>query len=310
MKKVAYLHWAKTSDEVNLGYNWIKKLPSFLKDQYILKNCPVKVEEVPFLETSFFEVQLPLTIEEANGKSERYLQKLMDRVMEILEEKKVKMICFSEKGKNKLYYSIPISKGDYVIPFFIYWAILKVAGRSLEDTEVTILDGKNKTTDLILDLIYPRVNYLNIISDETERFKVKSEEIYDDVGLNLQLLSHNKKTVLEYTDVIIDCRDIPHTDFYYCNKRAMYFYIGDNKEMVKNILIKCPDLKVIDDFILSVQGKQYSTAFCEMIWFASKEWFDLIVSKEYTLGDLKQIHKEIVKDGWKVENFCRYGNIV
>ncbi|NLM12768.1 MAG: hypothetical protein GX209_03350 [Epulopiscium sp.] len=307
MKKVAYLYWAKTSDEIDLNYNWLKKLPSFLKDRYIIKNCPLKIKEVPFLKTAFFEVQLPFIQEEVHEKSEKYIQSFLDRVMEILKEKKIKMICFEEE-EYPFHYSIPKATGKYVIPFFIYWAILKAAGRALQHTEVTILDGNNKTTDLILDLIYPHVNYLNIVSDDTKKFKVKSEEIYEDVGLNLQLLSHNKKIALEKTDIIVDCRDTFHTDFYYCNKKAVYFYMGNNKEMVKNILIKCPHLMVIDDFILSLHGKKYSTAFCEMICFASKEWFDMIVSKEYTLEDLKQIHKEIIKDGWTIEGFCRHGN--
>ena len=310
MKKVAYLHWAKTSDEIDLSHNWVKKLPSFLKDNYIMKYCPLKMKEIPLLETAFFEVQLPFTLEEVNKKSDHYIQKFLDRVMEVLKENKIKMICFTEEANNTFEYSIPKSKGEYSIPFFVYGGILKVAGKTLQHTKVTILDGQNKTTDLILDLIYPHVNYLNIVSDHPERFKVKSEEIYGDVGLNLQLLSHNKKIALEKSDVIIDCRDEFHTDFYYCNKKAVYFYIGTNKEIVKNIVIKCPHLMVIDDFILSLQGKKYSTAFCEMIWFASKDWFDIIVSKEYTLEDLKQIHKELLRDGWKIEGFCRYGNLI
>ena len=38
-----------------------------------MKYCPLKMKEIPLLETAFF-VQLPYTLEEVNKKSDHYIQ--------------------------------------------------------------------------------------------------------------------------------------------------------------------------------------------------------------------------------------------
>ena len=51
--------------------------------------------------------------------------------------------------------------------------------KPLKYIEITIIDGENLKTDLVLDIIYPNVNYLNLI-DKLENFKEKSIDIYED----------------------------------------------------------------------------------------------------------------------------------
>lgn len=314
MKKFAYLNWAKTLDDIELKHNWIKSFPSFIKYRYLIKYVPIKVEEISLLGASGFAVQIPITIEEITPNSHSYIQKIIDKIMEILKENEVNIICPPKEKSNKFTYSIPIAKGKCIIPFFMYSALIKIIketfDESLKNIEVTIIDGNNQTTDLVLDIIYPHINYLNIVSDDIKRFNNKTVEIYEDVGLNLQLLSHNKKIPLESSEIIIDCTDKAHNDFYYCSKKTVYFYLGNNDEMAKNILIKCPHIMLIDDFILSLEKNKYSTAFCQMLWYVSKQWFEIALSKEYTFKDLKQITKEIKKEGWEIDSFCQCGKIV
>ncbi|WP_058486495.1 hypothetical protein [Defluviitalea phaphyphila] len=313
MKKYAYLKWANNIYDVKYKYNWIKKMPLFLRDKYILKNCPLNIEEVSILGVDGFKVVLPILLQDIEKKSRKYVQEIIDKTMEILEENSVRIIIPPKEKSNIYSYSIPIAKGEIIFPLFIYQVILKslkIINKPLKTVEIAILDGKNKNTDLILDIVYPHVNYLSIISDDVERFKIKAKKIYEDVGLNLQLLSYNNRTALKNTNVIIDCMDNTHTYFYYAMREVIYFYMGTNKEVVKNILLKRPDIKVIDDIILSIKNKKITTDLCEMLWFISKPWFNRLLSKKYTQEDIKKITKEIKKDGWEVKSLCQYGNII
>ncbi|NLK22174.1 MAG: hypothetical protein GX308_08930 [Epulopiscium sp.] len=313
MKKFASLKWASSPEDIVFQHKWIKDLPSFLKDRYILKKCPIQIKEVSILKAHGYEVVLPVTREEVKGKSPEYIQNLMDKTIELLKENKVIVINPPREYGDKLSYFIKKANGNSILPIFILPAIIKAASRLNKDlkyVDVTIIDGQNAKTDLVLDILYPQLNYLNIVTSNLHRFKDKSIEIYEDVGLNLQISSHNKKMVLGDSDIIIDCTDEPHIHFYHCKRNAVYFYIGNDNDTVKNILLKREDLIVIDDFILSVQNKKFTTSFCKMIWYVSKPWLNKILSNKYDLESLNKIAKDIKRDGWKVEHFCQYGNII
>ena len=313
MKKFAYIKWAKTEKEIYQQNQWLKFLPSFLRENYIINYCPLKMKEQSIMDLEGYEVTLPFTVEQANKKSDKVVQKIINKAMEILKSNKVKIICPPKGHIHKIDYSIYESKGQYVIPLFIFNAVKELAkklDKPLKYIEITIIDGENLKTDLVLDIIYPNVNYLNLITDKLENFKEKSIDIYEDVGLNLQLISHNKKTTLENSDIVIDCTDSNHNNFYYCRKNSIYIYIGSNKDMVKDILLKRTDLIVIDNFSLLFKNESYTTEFCEMLWYISKPWFNNIISNDYDLILLKKIIKEINKDGWRVGEIYQYGKVI
>lgn len=313
MKKFAYLKWAKTPEEIYFQKEWLKMFPLFLKERYIIKNCLFQSKEVLIMGSPGYEIILPFTVEDANKKSDEIVQNLMNNVMERLESNKVKIICPPKGHIHKITFSIPTSTGRSIMTLFIYLAVLKatsILNKSLKYMEVTLLDGQNIKTNVVLDILYPNINFLNILTNQPEKFKQKSVEIYEDVGLNLQISSHNKKTALENSEIVIDCTDINHSDFYYCKKNALYIYLGNNKEMVKNILLKRSDLIVIDNFIVSINNRCFSTEFCEMLWYTSKSWINIIFSNDYDLILLRKVISEIKREGWSIEDFCQYGNII
>ncbi|HOQ16513.1 MAG TPA: hypothetical protein PLC16_02830 [Defluviitaleaceae bacterium] len=313
MKKFAYLKWAKNWEEIFNQMPWLKIFPSFLRENVIIHFCPLKLKERWIMDLPGFEVILPFTAEQVNKKAVQVIQDYINKVIERLKTEGVKIICPPKGHSHEIDFSILEAKGQYVISLLIFEAIKKLSEKlekPLKYIEITIIDGQNLRTDLVLNILYPELNYLSILTDKTESFREKAVDIYEDVGLNLQIISYNKKTVLENSDIIIDCRDVYHSSFYYCKKNAIYIYIGGYKEMVRDILLKRKDLKIIDNVSLVLKNESYCADFCEMLWYLSKTWFKNILSGNYDLALLQKVIKEIRKEGWVIGEFYQYGRIL
>ena len=75
MKKFAYIKWAKTEKEIYQQNQWLKFLPSFLRENYIINYCPLKMKEQSIMDLEGYEVTLPFTVEQANKKSDKVVQR-------------------------------------------------------------------------------------------------------------------------------------------------------------------------------------------------------------------------------------------
>ncbi len=183
--------------------------------------------------------------------------------------------------------------GNYIKPFFIMGIINfiveeRLVDKNLQNLEIVMLDGSEKEVDMLIDFIYPYINHLTIVTKEPERFKQKSVDIFEDVGLNMQVLSYTKGAISQ-GDIIIDTHYDDPMVIHLCKARALYLDIGNHAEKTAMLLERKRDVTVIDEFLLEKNGEVVSTAKAEMLLMMNQ-----VFSRNYK-ETMKRLKKQNVK---------------
>ena len=199
---------------------------------------------------------------------------------------------------------ILVSNGNFLFAFLIIEFIKKILleqKKNLAQTEIYILDNNYLLTMVLIDIIYPYVNYLVLITDRKDLYKKKEQEIFIDCGLNMQISSYNKN-IIKNADIIINTG--LESDFAYAIKRgALYFSLDNQKKYLNELKIKRPDIFVFDKIKLYYKKKLIDNIILEMILFCLDSDFKRLFNKNYDKKIFESVKNNIKKLEIKISSF-------
>lgn len=306
--KFASICYCKTMDDIRIN-SIIKRIPKRLLDFYIKKKNPYTCKEVTLLEAEGLEIILPLLQEE------EYSQKwdeIVTKTLEELKEKEVEIVISPTKGifPNNI---IKIADGKAIFALLLNPVIdkaLKYVQKEKKSSEFLIIDGGNFLTNLILDSIYPNVNFLSIYTDRAENFEQRAKEIYEDTGLILQVFSNCKNALLKEADVIINggC-DMENYDYYF-KKKSIYLDVNKNRQKLKRLRQKREDMLFIDGLELKIDNAYYTSEVFEAIEYVKNKEFRNFLSKQYNKEKGEFLRKDLKQYKMGISAFRCNGEIV
>ena len=300
MCQFAVFDYMESRQQIPVAFNILKKAPDFIWDWYIKKFNPLSVEKMDFDIASGLSIKLPL---EKNKRDEKNIGLSVGKALssypqiEIVRPLKDYSFCHCENLK--------VSYGNYLFAFLAMQAIKKFIGvtkKDLSQLEIFIIDANRTISQILLDTIYPHVNYLSVlITEKNDFFSQKQHEIFVDTGLNIQLLNFNK-ALISNADVIINTG--VENNFEYAIKRnAIYFDLGGNPNSLINLKIKRPDVFAIDNLNLSYGGKLIDTITLEMIFYCACKDFKKIISGKYATNLFSSVKNKIDTADIKISSF-------
>ena len=295
--KFAIFDYVKNKNEIELKLNFLKQMPDFIWNWYVQNFCPITIKNLNFDIADGFLIKVPI---EKNKLNNFDANKILIKVLKKFDDVKI-IHCpddFVLNKKNK----ILISHGNYFFAFVIMDAIKKFLStqqKKLSESEILILDNNFYLTNIVLDNIYAHVNYLSIVTQQKNLYKKKEREIFQDTGLNLQILDY-KKNLISESDIIININFDGNNFFDAIKKNALYFDLSDSKKKYSDELkIKRPDIFVFDKLNLFYKNNLIDNKIFEMILYCAdndlKKIFDGGYDKKIFSAVKKKIHTLDIK---------------
>ena len=299
--KFAIFDYVKNKNEIELKLNFLKQMPDFIWNWYVQNFCPITIKNLNFDIADGFLIKLPI---EKNKFNNFDANKIFMKVLKKFDDVKI-ISCLDDfvlDGKNK----IRGSHGNYFFAFVIMNAIKKFLSnhkKKLSESEILILDNNFYLTNIVLDNIYAHVNYLSIVTRQKNLYKKKEREIFQDTGLNLQVLDY-KKNLISESDIIINIDFDDDSFFDVINKDALYFDLSDSKKKYSNGLkIKRPDIFVFDKLNLFYKNNLIDNKIFEMILYCADNDFKKIFDGGYEKKIFNAVKKRIQTLDIKISSF-------
>ncbi|NDO47514.1 hypothetical protein [Clostridium sp. MD294] len=272
------------------------KLPHFILNWYLLQYRPFCIKEMNLANAEGYEIKIYQNLEQ---QTEKQIQKLLL----FLKQKEVAVVltdCDIILPNN-----IKICYGTILNSLLVLQATQKAIKRqhkTLQESRFLIIDGENFITDLVLDVLYPHVNYLSIYTNRQEYFTKKTEQIYEDYGLCLEFFTGEKNKLFGTYNVIINCSNNMDNYDYKIQKNAFYFDIIQNKPKMKRLLSRRNDLLLSDGLLLKWQNNTYYSKQLETIFCATEKHFYYFLCHDYRQQSAQEIidllqQKEIIITG-------------
>lgn len=156
-------------------------------------------------------------------------------------------------------------------------------------------------TRILLETIYPHVNYLTIITGKKELYEKRSHEIFIDSGLNLQVLGYNKN-IIASADIIINT-GVEFNFAYAIKYGALYLGLNDQKNYLNDLKIKRPDVFIFNKLNLYYENQLTDNVILEMVLFCLDDDFKKILSGSYDQEKFISVREHIRNLRIKVSSF-------
>ncbi len=286
-------------------------LPSKVMEFYIEHFRPYTIVETELLGAKCYQAKLHITEEQISEKGLNG-QKILEKLLKNFQEKGVQIVVPPIQSSLPMGI-LPLSDGKAVKGFYVMEAITKflsIQKRDLKNTRVVLVDGGNVLTQLILDRIYPNVNFLSILSDRQEDFEHKVQEIYEDCGLNVYLFSNGKNTAMAEADIILNCGCEMQNYDYTIQRGAFYFDIAQNKRKLHRLMVRRNDIFLADGILLRKEKHPYTDKEVEGAAYVNKEDFQSFLSSSYDPQESQNAENSLKEDQLQFLGFTCLGKRV
>ncbi len=268
MAKYAELYFAEKEENIPINKH-LMKLPPNLRNKIIQWKLALKCEEKTTWEITGEKIQMPMTYTMYRKMPLTLRSDIFKKIERKLAEKGITHVILPKLMITSPFEDIQECTGDYIKPFFIMDIINfsvneKIIDKKLKDLEVVILDGNKKDVDMIIHMIYPYINHLTIISNQQDRFEQRAKEIFQDVGLNMQVLSYTKGAISQ-GDVIIDTHYDDPSVIHLCKAGTLYLDIGNHIEKTMMLLERQKGVLVVHQFLLIKKDEIVTTTKAELL---------------------------------------------
>lgn len=282
-KKFAYLEYVQSKKDIPVKLNIIRKSEKLL-EWYVKKFNPVILKDVKIIGVDGYCIILPVINEEEKANIEK-VKYIVNETINMLLDYDINIILLPKSYPFQISQSIEEATGKYVFALFIMSAInkiLKIMKKDIRTAEFLIINGNNQLTEFIIDNIYSEINYLSLMTDDEsfEFFKDKALRVFDDTGLNMQIIKKNK-SIAETVDIIINTSDMDFKLDYFFKRQSIFFDLSFNIKRFEELVRKRNDMIVINDLRLSYNDEILSTQKFELPLFCSCEDYRNIILKGY-----------------------------
>ena len=268
MAKYAELYFAEKEENIPMN-KYLMRLPENLRNKMIQWKLALKYEDKTTWDLLGERIQMPMTYTMYRKMPLSLRSEIFKRIEKRLSQKGITHVILPNLIHTSPFETITECTGQYIKPFFIMEIINFIAkedivNKELQHIEVVVLDGNPQDVDMIIDFIYPYINHLTVVSKNPERFKEKVENIFDDVGLNMQVLSYTKGAISQ-ADLIIDTHYDDPAVIHLCKAGTLYLDIGNHVEKTMMLLERQKEVLVVDQFLLAKEGEVVSTSKAELL---------------------------------------------
>ena len=266
--KFAEINYSHKKEDFGI-HKFFLKLPDSIINWYLL-HYPFYIQE--------------MTLEQAEGYKVKIYQKAakIEKLMLELQQKEVDVLLTN--CDIPLPSIIDVSYGNIINSIFVLEAAQKAIKRqskTLQESKFLIIDGKNRITNIVLDALYPYINYLSIYTDKPENFSQKEQEIYEEYGLQIEFFSEVKSKLFQEFNVIINCSfDMDNYD-YKIQKNAFFFDVVYNKEKLRRLMARRNDLLLSNGLYLKWKNKTYLSKQIEAIFRVTEHSFYRFLHYDY-----------------------------
>ncbi len=268
------------------------KLPNCLLHWYFMRFRPFYIQQTTLANAEGYIAKVYKPHE--NHQTEKQIQKLL-----LLLQKKETDVLLPHHNML-LPHTIDIAYGDMINALFVLEASKKAIKRqsqTLQQSKFLIIDGENTITNMVLDILYPHINYLSIYTENPQNFLQKADEIYEEYGLRLEIFSDIKNKQFETFNIILNCsKNMYHYD-YKIQKNAFFFDIIQNDKKMHCLMSRRNDLLLSNGLLLKLENKNYSSKQIEAILRITEHSFHdfLCYNKKQNLSEILQLlqHKNI-----------------
>ena len=302
MAQFAIFDYVENRQQIPMRFNILKKAPDFIWDWYIKKFNPLSVKKINFDIANGLSIKLPIEKSMCEEKNiDLSVRKAVSSFSQVEIVRPLKNYSFYNYEKLKVAY------GNYLFAFLAMKVINKffsVTGKKLSQLEIFIIDANRIITQILIDTIYPHVNYLSVITQQKDFFLQKQHDIFIDTGLNIQLLNYNK-SLIENADVIINTGF--ENNFEYAIKRsALYFDLAGQSNSIINLKIKRPDICALGNLNLYYNQKPIDIIMLEMIFYCAYNDFKKIINGKYDTDLFLSVSKKINSTPIKISSFQKF----
>lgn len=268
MAKYAELYFAEKGENIPMN-KYLMKLPQTLRNKIIKWKLALQCEEKTTWEIAGERVQMPMTYTMYRNMPLTSRREIFKKIEKKLTGKGITHVMLPSLVGTSPFEMIQECTGHYIKPFFIMEIIHfvikeKITDKELKDLEVVILDGNKQDVDMIIDFIYPYINHLTVLTSRPERFEQKATEIFNDVGLNMQVLSYTKGAISQ-GNIIIDTHYDDPSVIHLCKPGTIYLDIANHVEKTIMLLERQKGVLVVDQFLLEKKGEIVSATKAELL---------------------------------------------
>lgn len=292
MAQYGELYFAEKEEDIPIN-QYLMKLTPYVRNKIIKWKLSLKSKEKTVWGVDGEIIQLPMTYTMYRTMPSGARNSLFEKIEKKLLQKDITHVILPKIMRSSPFKQIKECRGNHIKVYFImdiihYISQQRLVNKDLKDLEIIILDGNQKDVPMIIDLIYPYINYLTIMTDHPEDFQEQAVSIFEDVGLNIQVLSYNK-TAMGQGDIIIDTHYDDPSVIRFCKKESIYLDMGNHSEKTTMLLERQNQVPVVDEFFLT-KGKQIvSIAEAEVLLTMGN-----LLSWDYK-ETIRQIKKEKIK---------------
>ena len=315
-KKFAIIEVADSVVDITYRFKIIGKSPAAVQEWYVKKFNPFRLEETEYCGHKGFLVKLPFTKDGTFIKNPEALSLTM-QTLKALSAYGVEVVLPPPVFPQPFPDILPIANGSIMRIFFAMPMVFKALhflNKDIKTAEILIIGGNMYMTLFLIDMVYPHVNHLTLLTDNPEDTSLleTAERIFDDTGLNLCLTVKNK-ALLESADVILNTYGGPDRYDYYYRRDTAYVEFSLNKQKYLELAGKRPELLLVDDVKIKYNDQVMSTAFFEMLFFAASSAyrrFYYFAGKDYNKDLSATVLAELDKFNVQIRSFCHLGHVV
>lgn len=297
--KFAEVSYSAKKEEFNIK-GVLLKLPDSIIDWYLFRYRPFSIEKYNLAEIEGYKVKIYHPYEQQTEKQ----KKQIENILFMLQQKEVEILL--TEGDIELPRMIEISYGNIINAIFVLEAAKKAIKRqskTLQQSKFVIIDGGDNIIDLVLEVLYPYVNYISIYTNREQYFGEKAEEIYEECGLRIEFFYGTKNKLFETFDIVVNCSYSMDNYDYKLQKNAFFFDVVKNKQKMEQLMARRNDLLLSDGLLLKWENHTYFSKQLEVILCVTEQCFHTILKHRFQKQTIKEVmdlieHKKITLTGF------------
>lgn len=260
-KKIAYVDCYSHIKEAPIYMPFCKFLKPKTIKKKLLKKFPYTIETTEYLGEENYLVKLPIITSINEMEDEEYIKKVIKEFNSKILRYNINVLVLCEELKcYGEYFDIQVAKERFLGLLYISRLIKEVneiISKQPKDIKYVILDGNNSLAAYIIDNIGQNINSLTLVTEDPQKYEEITHRVYNDSGLAIQVIKNNIVQEIQ-GDIIINCCREYNKHFYCWQKKAILVDFISNKEIIKDILAKRKDIKIIYDINVSIENKLIS----------------------------------------------------
>lgn len=273
------------------------RLPEFIRRKYYLDFYKQHYENIKMFSSIGELVSLPFRKDECDFF---LVSEYLKKVSEYLKNNDVGVVCV-QKG-IQMPYGVKTAYGDRLLCFMaedIVNTACKIRNLNLDESEITVIDGGENTTEILLNVLSRKVSRLYVYTLRQEKLKPVFEDIFEETGLCIVSFSAANDSLMSKSDIVIN---LNHGNlFMNCfSKNTVYIDIAGDSRCTEYTLDTRKDITVIENFTVRQDKTDIPIDYTEAALSAAKPYMHRAVFGEFSKDVFQKTHRYIKSFGFDI----------